>query len=242
MAKLVFKESKDKIKEYEIIGDVVTMGRGRFNTITLSDEKLSKEHCVIERQGKKFFMRDLKSLNGTFVNDKRVTEDVKLSPGDIVRIGDTVFIFQKVHGETSLGLTRAIESTEKEIEKGKGYNTMLAEIVKDVKTHDLKMVESEGGASKARRGFFQNALSKLGWGPDTNMLAKEAIGKRVETFTKHDIIGVDSPKIDEKLIRLRKRLPKIDSGSIVVHGAMDYLVLSVRNLEGGITEYRIKGC
>lgn len=242
MAKLVFKESKDKIKEYEIIGDVVTIGRGRFNTITLSDEKISKEHCVIERQDKKFFIRDLKSLNGTFVNDKRVTEDVKLSPGDIIFIGDTMLIFQKAHGETSLGITRAIESTEKEIEKGKGYNTMLAEIVKDVKTHDLKMVEKESEKGKAGRGFFQNALSKFGWGPDTNNLVREAIGEKIETFANHDIIAVDSPKFDEKAIRLRKKLPKIDSGSIVVHGAMDYLVLSVKDLEGGITEYRIKRC
>ena len=243
MAKLVFKECRDKIKEYEILGDIVTIGRGRFNAITLSDDKLSREHCVVERQGKKFIIRDLKSLNGTFVNDKMITaEGVKLSSGDMVRIGDTVFIFQKEHGETSMGLTRVVESTEKELKKGKGYNTMLAEIVRDVKRHDLKVVEKEGKEKKAKRGFFQNAISKLGWGPDTNRLAKEAAGKKVETFDRHDIIKVDSPKPDERVIRLRKRLPRIDSGSIVIYGAIDYLVLSVRDLESGITEYRIKEC
>lgn len=53
------------------LGALTTVGRHPENTIQILDRSLSKEHCVIENRNGKFFLRDLGSLNGTFVNGTR---------------------------------------------------------------------------------------------------------------------------------------------------------------------------
>src|SRR5690606_29698269 len=45
-----------------------TLGRHPDNSIQLLDKIVSKEHCVIEQRGSEFVLRDLGSLNGTFVD------------------------------------------------------------------------------------------------------------------------------------------------------------------------------
>jgi adenylate cyclase len=47
------------------------LGRHPTNTIQLMDKIASKEHCVVENRGSHFVLRDLGSLNGTYVNGER---------------------------------------------------------------------------------------------------------------------------------------------------------------------------
>lgn len=56
--------------------------------ITLSDPYVSKLHCVIERVGERWFIRDRDSANGTFVNGYRV-EGAELRVGTMVGLGTT---------------------------------------------------------------------------------------------------------------------------------------------------------
>lgn len=66
------------------------MGRGQHCEYELCDEYASREHCVIERVNGKHRIRDLHSLNGTFVNDKLIDQH-PLSPGDQLRVGYHIF-------------------------------------------------------------------------------------------------------------------------------------------------------
>src|SRR6185503_19795757 len=52
----------------------------------------SRQHAELFRIGELYFVRDLSSRNGTFVNDRRITE-VVLREGDQIRIGATVLLF-----------------------------------------------------------------------------------------------------------------------------------------------------
>lgn len=74
-----------------------TLGRHPSNTIQLLDKIVSKEHCVIELRGSTFFLRDLGSLNGTFVNRERVpTEGIReLADGDEISLGQTKARFEE---------------------------------------------------------------------------------------------------------------------------------------------------
>ncbi|MEM6791979.1 MAG: adenylate/guanylate cyclase domain-containing protein [Myxococcota bacterium] len=73
-----------------------TLGRHPSNTIQLLDKIVSKEHCVIELRGTTFFLRDLGSLNGTFVNRERVPmEGIReLADGDEIALGQTKARFE----------------------------------------------------------------------------------------------------------------------------------------------------
>ncbi len=73
----------------------ICIGRARKNDIVLIDSTISSLHAVIEMRGDRFLLRDHKSKNGTFVNQKRVgpTDDVVLTSGDCLRMGDRIFYY-----------------------------------------------------------------------------------------------------------------------------------------------------
>lgn len=72
--------------------DQLTIGRSADNDISLEDPGLSKHHAVVFRKGKKAIIRDLGSLNGTFVNKERVSEAI-LKDKDLFQGGNITFQF-----------------------------------------------------------------------------------------------------------------------------------------------------
>lgn len=79
-------------KQYRLTQTDVLIGRVVSNYICLPDLKVSRRHCRISFIEGQFFLDDLQSLNGTFVNDVKVSH-VKLNQGDRIRIGSTEMVF-----------------------------------------------------------------------------------------------------------------------------------------------------
>ena len=71
---------------YALDGSVITAGRDTRSDIFLDDVTVSRRHAEIYRRGPKYFVRDVGSLNGTYVNRKQV-DDVELHDGDELQIG-----------------------------------------------------------------------------------------------------------------------------------------------------------
>ena len=68
----------------------VTVGRGGQNDLVLDgDEFASARHARIEARGDGVWVQDLDSTNGTFLNGARVVGAERMSPGDILRVGET---------------------------------------------------------------------------------------------------------------------------------------------------------
>lgn len=68
------------------------------------DMKANERHARIELKQQGYMIRDLRSETGTFVNGTRVSE-AWLQPGDEIRIGDSMCVFQPVTAESVFGLT-----------------------------------------------------------------------------------------------------------------------------------------
>ncbi|HSO00595.1 MAG TPA: adenylate/guanylate cyclase domain-containing protein [Candidatus Nanopelagicales bacterium] len=68
---------------------VNSLGRHPNNSIQLLDKIVSKEHCIIELRGDHYVLRDLGSLNGTFINNERVRGEQALKHGDEIALGST---------------------------------------------------------------------------------------------------------------------------------------------------------
>src|SRR5579862_9609463 len=66
-----------------------SLGRHPNNSIQLLDKIVSKEHCILEQRDGQFVLRDLGSLNGTFVNGERVRGEQFLRHGDEIALGST---------------------------------------------------------------------------------------------------------------------------------------------------------
>lgn len=79
--------------------NLIQIGRDASNDVVLNSPGVSRCHAQIERIGQRHRLIDLRSANGTFVNDKRIQGEVWLQPTDVIRIGS----FRFVMGEDELG-------------------------------------------------------------------------------------------------------------------------------------------
>ena len=74
--------------------DVTTIGSVAGNTIVLSDPAVSRKHVGIRWTGQLFELADLGSTNGVYVNGHKMPKK-DLASGDIVRVGNTEFVFRQ---------------------------------------------------------------------------------------------------------------------------------------------------
>jgi len=71
----------------------LSIGRAPTNDVAIPDTAVSSEHCRVRPEGGVFVVHDLKSTNGTFVNDKRIKRHA-LMEGDVIRVGETRIEFR----------------------------------------------------------------------------------------------------------------------------------------------------
>ena len=67
-----------------------TIGRGRGASIMLPHPLVSRQHCELFETNGRLMVRDLGSLNGTFVNNERISE-ATLQPGELLTVGAVTF-------------------------------------------------------------------------------------------------------------------------------------------------------
>ena len=73
------------------LDEELAIGRSPANDITLNETVVSGRHARVVRRGHGWFVEDLGSTNGTFVDGLRVSR-AELGDGSRLRIGDTVFL------------------------------------------------------------------------------------------------------------------------------------------------------
>lgn len=88
MAKLVLLSGPAKGLEYKL-GEASILGRQSSNEIPLQDLKASRQHAKIFYEEGCYYLEDMHSRNGTFVNDNPVQKH-KVEKDDIIQIGDTL--------------------------------------------------------------------------------------------------------------------------------------------------------
>jgi FHA domain len=86
----------DEGTDFELNSAQLTIGRGRQNDISLpDDEYASARHARFEPRQDGVWIQDLGSTNGTYLNGARLERPRRLTPGDIVRVGDTDVRFEQ---------------------------------------------------------------------------------------------------------------------------------------------------
>ena len=83
---------------FDIEKPALKFGRSSSNQVQIDDLAVSGEHArIVVKEGEEgqddFFLQDLKSTNGTFLNEEFVEEDQQLHHNDNIRIGWNNFIF-----------------------------------------------------------------------------------------------------------------------------------------------------
>ena len=116
-------------KEFELGRKSITIGRGIDANVMIVDKLASRIHCGVSYKDGNYFLRDCDSRNGTFVNDSLI-KVCRIKPGDRIRVGDMVF---SVEVSRRKGTVMVLRELKDEMAKGKGYHTILQEIIRDEK-------------------------------------------------------------------------------------------------------------
>jgi hypothetical protein len=83
-------------EEFQLDSAPLTVGRGSPNDIELHDDEFaSAKHARIEPRRDGVWVEDIGSTNGTFVNGTRIDRPRRLTPGDVVRVGETDLRFEQ---------------------------------------------------------------------------------------------------------------------------------------------------
>ncbi len=81
---------------FELNAKPLTVGRGAPNDIRLdADEFASAHHARIEPRRDGVWVEDIGSTNGTYVNGTRLSRPQRLTPGDVVRFGETDLRYER---------------------------------------------------------------------------------------------------------------------------------------------------
>ena len=86
----------DERSEVPLDAEPLTIGRDGHNDVPLpGDTFASSEHARFEARGDGVWLEDVGSTNGTYVNGVKLKRPKRLEPGDIVKIGETDFRFER---------------------------------------------------------------------------------------------------------------------------------------------------
>lgn len=144
---------------------VLLIGRRSADDIVLVEESASTAHAVVFEMDGERYVRDLGSRTGTFVNGVS-THQHKLSPGDLVRIGETDIRYNTVSAPASIELASdsatgyALEAPQDEIELAPGEQQdehetiggldLMGQIVKDEMARDAAPPRPEQKTAEPR--------------------------------------------------------------------------------------------
>jgi pSer/pThr/pTyr-binding forkhead associated (FHA) protein len=90
---LMVRNGPQKGQSFPIRVPVVNIGRAEYNDIVFQDPSVSSAHAKIQRREGIWVLVDLGSTNGTFVDDERISGEVPLAPGAVIRFGDLAVVF-----------------------------------------------------------------------------------------------------------------------------------------------------
>jgi predicted component of type VI protein secretion system len=93
MASLLVQNETHRVT-HELAGDIVMIGRGPLNDIVIDNLVLSAQHAMLLKVGDTYWLKDLNSTNGTYINGLLFTYG-ELKDGDTIRFASVVAIFSE---------------------------------------------------------------------------------------------------------------------------------------------------
>ena len=86
--------------------NVCVLGRKRTVDVVIDDQRVSREHAMIRKEGTHYMLFDLDSANGTILNGVQVARPTRLHDGDQIEIGGSCIKFsnQQTASDSMMGL------------------------------------------------------------------------------------------------------------------------------------------
>ena|ERR1044071_3706244 len=173
MASLIVQNGTQPVT-YELVGDIVMIGRGPLNDIFINNPLVSAQHAVLLKVGNAYWLKDLDSTNGTHVNGLLFTYG-ELKDGDTIRFASVIAIFSECcRKRWSTCAIRTFWTSSRTRRKSAGGDTVKMDddsskqkvgrvdhvSLQHQMTHDLAIQQAKE-ASSARKAIGERLLAYL---------------------------------------------------------------------------------
>lgn len=217
---LKFKKDAAKIKEYRIEkGQSLTIGRLDNNDIVIENLAVSGHHAKVDSVDETFLLTDLKSKNGTFVNEQLVNSHW-LKNGDVVTIGKHMLIFAYASDEAQPESESASMNQTMVMDTGK-YRAMLAKSATSAAAQP-ESTEPQGVLTYLSGGEGEieltKKLTKIGKNPSSDIVVSgltvgqtaATISKRPDGYYLSYVGGMSKPKVNNTAVKESVGLKQFD--------------------------------
>ncbi len=83
-----------RARSFSLEREETVIGRLAYCDVVLPQKNISRQHARLVRSGSEYFLEDMDSTNGTFLNGKRVRARTKLRDHDLIRVYDVTLLFR----------------------------------------------------------------------------------------------------------------------------------------------------
>ncbi|MFC1498981.1 FHA domain-containing protein [Verrucomicrobiota bacterium] len=139
---LRYMDSNGKVIHRELGTQQTVIGRSEEAEVQIKDEDASRFHAAIILWDGDYIVKDLNTSNGTLINGKGLDVAV-LTPGSVIHIGSHNIFFETEKTEAGKGPSTVIQKVSGEMDQGKGYKTIMREIIRDVEIKEETKVTNQ---------------------------------------------------------------------------------------------------
>jgi pSer/pThr/pTyr-binding forkhead associated (FHA) protein len=177
MPKFIIQNLKTKEEqEYELNQDSILFGRTNTSDIELPIKSVSRRHAEITREEQDYFITDLGSGNGTYLNNKRLPAEEKslLKSGDAIRIEDYQILFLIGAGDGERALEVDTDTDVLEIK-------LIKKMMRALDSEDTPSMEVLNGVAAGKRVPIPDDKTEftIGRGDDCDLSIHENILSRI---------------------------------------------------------------
>ena len=182
------------------------IGRGSDNTIVMDSPGISRKHAAIMNQNGVYTIIDYGSMNGVYVNGKRVNRDERIAEKDMIQIAN--FLFFVIDGKllyqgAMSGVSLRLENISKEVGRGAGRKKILNQVYGDIGSNEFVAIIGGSGAGKTT---VMNAMSGFDRDVEGNVFCNGIDLRRNFNGLKNMIGFVPQQDIIYENLKLKKML------------------------------------
>lgn len=189
----------------------LVIGRASVSELRLQHPSISRRHAMVTRVAEQFYVKDLGSQNGTFVNKQRIATEIEIFPGDTIAMGNAVL---KLRGPLQKG--EGVPAPAKPAPKAaKNKTPMKTAVVQRPKTSSaVKVAIFAGAVGFGLAAVLAVALLKLPSTPTTKTGAGTSVKSAAAEKVDDVVVAVDEVKtrvIDEAI---KKKMAESKSSAV----------------------------
>jgi len=157
---------------------VINIGRSAENDLVLNNIKVSRKHAKLEKAGSDWFIEDLKSSNGTFINGKKI-ERAKVSAKDVITIGGIPLNLERLFtGEKEI--PAEIKISAKDVTFRVNNKIIVDNIALTIMPGEFVGLIGPSGAGKTTLMMMMNGVTKPSGGEV--LINSQSLYSNIESF------------------------------------------------------------